>query len=571
MWPGRARYGGTPYEPAVARVRPRIAESEMATTEVYDYIVVGAGSAGCVLATRLTEKQDTRVLLLEAGGINRHRLMKMPLGFFPMMRDPIVNWGYQTEPEPALDGRILFLPRGKLLGGSSSINGMLYGRGHPEDYKTWARLGCDGWSWTEVLPYFRRSQSHWRGDSPYHRGSGPLPVSQHHPDPTLFATIMETARKRGRFIATDLDGTEYEGFGKPDFTIYKGRRGSTAERYLKPVLHRPNLILELRARVTRVLLQSHRAVGVEVIQDGKLKQIRADCEVLLCGGAYNSPQLLMLSGIGPAEELSSFGIQVVQDLPGVGKNLQEHVSVGASYIPRRRIALIRQMRADRMILSVIQWKLFGTGVVSNLPLASIAFYRSRSELAFPDIEFMVNATGMDARVWFPGVRKPLGNALYCSNIVLHPESRGWVKLRSVTPLDNPRIQLNILSKTEDRKLLIKAIREMREFFHTKPMADFVVGEKSPGEKVQADSQLESYMRANAAIAHHPTSTCAMGTGRDAVLDSRLRVKGVERLRVIDASAMPRIVGGHTNAVTIMMAEKGADMVLGRSPLVATPP
>lgn len=542
----------------------------MTSDTSYDYIVVGAGSAGCVLATRLSEERDVRVLLLEAGGVNRHRLMKMPLGFFPMIRDPVVSWGHKTEPEPGLDGRVLPLPRGKLLGGSSSINGMLYGRGHPEDYEKWARLGCDGWSWAEVLPYFLRSQSSWRGESPYHGGSGPLTVSQHQPDPTLFRPLMETARQRGHLIATDLDGAEYEGFGVPGFTVHQGHRGSTAERYLKPVLHRPNLRLRLNASVTRVLLEGRRAVGVEVVYKGQVQQFRAEREVLLCGGAYNSPQLLMLSGIGPAEELLPFGIRVVHDLPGVGRNLQEHAAMGASYTPRRQIALIRQMRLDRITLAVIRWRLFGTGVVARLPLACIAFYRTRPELQLPDVEFMVNETGMDARIWFPGFRTALGNSLHASNIVLHPDSRGWVRLRSADPQASPRIQLNVLTEESDRQLLRKAFREMREFFRTKPIADLLVGEKIPGPDVQTDAQIDAYMRATSATAHHPTSTCAMGKGREAVVDPQMRVHGMERLRVIDASAMPLIVGGHTNAVTIMMAEKGADMVLGRSLPAAAP-
>lgn len=535
----------------------------MTREDSYDYIVVGSGSAGCVLATRLTETAETRVLLLEAGGVNRHPLMKMPLGFFPMMLDPRVGWGYRTEPEPGLDGRVLPLPRGKLLGGSSSINGMLYGRGHPQDYDLWSQQGCEGWSWPEVLPYFRRSESNWRGESPYHGGSGPLTVSRHLTDPALFSRLMDTARRRGYPVATDLDGSEYEGFGAPDFTIHRGHRGSTAERYLKPVAHRPNLSIRLQAQVTRVLLEGGRAVGVEVHCDGQLRQIRADREVLLCAGAYGSPQLLMLSGIGPADHLRSVGVEPVVDLPGVGANLQEHAGVGATFVPRQPIRLIRQMRLDRMAMSVIRWKLFGTGVVAHMPLACIAFYRSRPELQRPDLEFMVNATGMDARIWFPGVRKARGNALMASNILLHPQSRGWVKLRSADPRDNPQIQLNILTEEADRRLMRTAFRNMRAFFQTAPATELVSGERFPGTGTQTDAELDAHMRATAATAHHPTSTCAMGKGRDAVLDAQMRVHGVEALRVVDASAMPAVVGGHTNAVVIMMAEKGADLVRGR--------
>ena len=536
----------------------------MQREDSYDYIVVGSGSAGCVLAARLSEAPEVRVLLLEAGGLNRHPLMKMPLGFFPMMMDPRVGWGYRTEPEPGLDGRVLPLPRGKLLGGSSSINGMLYGRGHPNDYESWVQQGCEGWSWADVLPYFKRSETNWRGATPYHGGSGPLSVSRHQTDPSLFEPLMETARRRGYPVATDLDGSEYEGFGVPDFTIHKGRRGSTAERYLKPVAHRSNLTVQLNAPVTRVLLEGQRAVGVEAHWGGELRRLRADREVLLCAGAYGSPQLLMLSGIGPADELRAVGIKPLHDLPGVGANLQEHTGAGASFIPRRPIKLIRQMRLDRMALAVIRWKLFGTGVVAHLPLACLAFYRSRPELPRPDVEFMVNATGMDARIWFPGIRKAQGNALMATNILLHPQSRGWVKLRSADPKDAPRIQLNILTEEADRQVLRAAFRDMRGFFQTSPAADLVDGERFPGTATQSDAQIDAHMRLYSATAHHPTSTCAMGKGSEAVLDSQMRVHGIGALRIIDASAMPTVAGGHTNAVTIMMAEKGADLVRGRS-------
>jgi choline dehydrogenase len=536
----------------------------MTREDRFDYIVVGTGSAGCVLAARLTEAPDVRVLLLEAGGIDRHPLMKMPLGFFPMMKDPRVSWGYVTEPEPGLDGRVLPLPRGKLLGGSSSINGMLYGRGHPQDYELWKQQGCEGWSWAEVLPYFKRSESNWRGATAYHGGSGPLTVSRHETDPTLFNRLMETASRRGYPVATDLDGSEYEGFGIPDFTIHKGHRGSTAKRYLEPVAHRSNLKVWLKSHVTRVLLEGRRAVGVEVYREGKLQKVRAEREVLLSAGAYGSPQILMLSGIGPADELQSVGVPPVHDLRGVGANLQEHTGVGATFAAREPIRLIGQMRLDRMALSVIRWRLFGTGVVAHLPLACIAFCRTRPELQRPDVEFMVNATGMDARIWFPGIRKPLGNALQASNILLHPQSRGWVKLRSSSPKDSPRIQLNILTEEADRKLMRAAFQDMRTFFRTPPATELVVGERFPGSGAQTDAEIDAHMRATAATAHHPASTCAMGTGRDAVLDAKMRVHGIEALRVIDASAMPQVVGGHTNAVTIMMAEKGADLVRGRS-------
>ncbi|MCC7464164.1 MAG: GMC family oxidoreductase N-terminal domain-containing protein [Gammaproteobacteria bacterium] len=534
------------------------------TQQTFDYIIVGAGSAGAVLAHRLTEDAGTRVLLLEAGGPDRHRLMQMPLGFFPMLRDPAVFWGYASEPEPYADQREILLPRGKVLGGSSSVNGMLYGRGHPEDYEEWSRLGGHGWGFADVLPYFIRAESNWRGASRFHGGQGPLSVSRHTTDERIFSALMQTARNRGHAVADDLDGSQYQGFGKPDFTVHHGRRGSTAKRYLEPVRHRDNLRVEIHALAGRILFEGQRAVGIEYRQNGRVHQVRAGREVILAGGAYNSPQLLMLSGIGRPDELRAAGIEPWHDLAGVGQNLQEHASAGASFIPREPIPLIEQMRFDRLALSVIRWKLFGTGVVANLPLASIAFYCSRPGLARPDIEFMVNNTGMDARVWFPLILPSRGNALYCGNIVLHPESRGWVKLRSADPAARVRIQLNLLQAEADRALLRRGLRNAREFFATAPIADLIERERLPGPAVQSDAEIDAYVRATIGVAHHACGTCAMGSGPEAVVDAELKVRGLEGLRVVDASIMPTVAGGHTNAVAIMIAEKAADLVRGRT-------
>jgi choline dehydrogenase len=533
------------------------------TTDTFDYIIVGAGSAGAVLANRLSEDAAVRVLLLEAGGRDRHRLMRMPLGFFPMLRDPSVGWGYQTEPEPYADQREIVLPRGKLLGGSSSINGMLYGRGHPQDYQEWSRLGGNGWSFADVLPYFLRAESNWRGASRFHGSTGPLTVSRHTTYGLIFDALMQTARNRGQTVAEDLDGSQYEGFGKPDFTIHRGERGSTAKRYLEPVRRRANLRVEIHALTSRILFEGRRAVGIEYLQAGQTLRARARREVILSGGAYNSPQLLMLSGIGRPDELRQAGIAPFHELAGVGENLQEHVSAGGSFVPRIPIPLIQQMRFDRLALSVLQWKLFGTGVIANLPLASIAFYRSRPEVVRPDIEFMVNSTGMDARVWIPLILPSRGNSLYCSNIVLHPKSRGWVKLRSADPSTRVRIQLNLLKEEEDRALMRLALRNMRDYFATEPMASIIERERLPGKDVKTDAEFDAYMRATVGVAHHACGTCAMGSGPGAVVDAELRVRGLEGLRIVDASIMPTVAGGHTNAVAIMIAEKGADLIRGR--------
>jgi len=535
----------------------------------FDFVIVGAGSAGCVLAARLSEDHHNKVLLLEAGGEDSYWLLHMPLAFPRIFNLAAFNWGYTGEPEPHADNRRISMPRGKVLGGSSTINGLMYARGDRSDYDGWRQLGLPGWGYADVLPYFRRSESNWRGESAYHGVSGPMTVARHEPDSIIYPRIMETARKRGFQILDDFHGSTCEGYSTPDFNVHKGRRASTAARYLRPALLRPNLTVETLATATRVLIDKDRATGVEYEQNGELKQVRALREVVLAGGAYNSPQLLLLSGVGPAAELEEAGIRPLHDLPGVGRNLQDHPSIRVEFQANHGMAFDSNLRLDRMLLSVAQWHLFSTGIGAALPVSAMGFYRSRPGLARPDIQTLVSPTAFNAHLWFPFLRKPMGHTIATANVLLREASRGWVKLRSKNPQDPPRVLLNLLAERSDLETLRAAVRTSREFFSTRPAAELIKAETFPGPAVQTDAEIDAFIRRSAGTAMHPTGTCAMGTGPDAVTDAELKVHGVSGLRVVDASVMPLIVGGNTNAPTIMIAEKASDMLLGKPPLPAS--
>ena len=529
----------------------------------FDFIIVGAGSAGCVLANRLSADPQNRVLLLEAGGPDNRPLMAMPLAWRDTFMDPVVNWGFMSEPEPYLDGRQIPAPRGKVLGGSSSVNGMMYSRGHPVDYDHWRQLGLSGWSYAEVLPYFKKSEDNWRGESLYHGAGGELTVSRHNPDKVIYPRLMETAEHLGFKRLGDFHAADAEGFSTPDFTVHQGRRGSTSARFLSPVRGRPNLKVETWALSHRVLIEKGRAIGVEFEQNGETRRAMAEREVILCGGAFNSPQLLLLSGVGPADELAAAGIKPLHDLNGVGRNLQDHASVGSMWKAKGDIAYDSKLRLDRLLLSVMQWRLFGTGEVAGLPVSAQGFYRTRPELEWPDVQFLIIPVSMMAQPWFPGWRKGVGHVLGAANVLLRPESRGAVTLRSADPRDKPKIQFNLLQAQADRDTFRRMVRFARRFFETAPASSLVEGAILPPADVQTDEEIDAFVRRSVGTAMHPTSTCAMGVGADAVLDEACRVRGLEGLRVVDASAMPTIVGGNTNAPVIMIAEKAADMILGR--------
>ncbi|PKQ09817.1 MAG: glucose-methanol-choline oxidoreductase [Alphaproteobacteria bacterium HGW-Alphaproteobacteria-12] len=525
----------------------------------YDYIVIGGGSAGCVVAARLSEHAGNRVLLLESGGRDRNLLLKMPLAF-PMLRDTPLDWGYATDPEPSAAGRVIPTARGKVLGGSSSVNGMMYSRGHPRDYDQWRQMGAEGWSYEEVLPYFKKSESNWRGEGPVHGGSGPLKVTPYRNDEPVSVAIRDAARGAGYKVLDDFETGDPEGFALPDSTIYRGRRVSASKAFLEPVRGRPNLEVISGAHVLRIVLDKGRAVGVDYLKSGETHQVRAGREIILSGGAYASPQILMLSGIGPAEHLQSHGIPVQLDLPGVGAGLQEHPLALIGFSLKTPLRFTRRLRADRFALSGLAWLLTGRGLPS-VPLSCIAYHKSRPDLERPDLETIFMSTNMTARPWFPGWRKPQPDALTVMNAVLRPRSRGWVRLRSADPLHKPRIQLNFLQDPDDLRLLRHAMRWTRDFVRTAPLSEHVGEEIFPGGGLDGDAELDAFIRQTVTVGQHPTSTCRMGSDDQAVVDPELRLRGIEGLRIADASVMPALIGGHTNAPSMMIGEKAADMIM----------
>jgi choline dehydrogenase len=525
-------------------------------------VIVGAGSAGAVLAARLTEDPAVRVLLLEAGGGADHWLIRMPLGFLKALRQPRYTWPYWTEPEPQLNDRKLILPRGRLLGGSSSINGMVFMRGHSADFDRWVQMGCQGWSYADVLPYFRKMERSWRGASDLHGGDGPLTVSPNATKWLLHDELMAAAKAAGHPLTDDIHAGDEEGVGKVELTIdRRGRRASTYAAYLKPAMRRPNLTVRTEALTRRVLTQGKRATGVEYRHDGALRTALAQREVILSGGSYNSPQLLMLSGIGPADHLRDMGIALVHELPGVGQNLSEHPRVPVLF-EASPVTFVNELRLDRAVASVLRWYLLGTGPFARQVNSANPVLRTDPRLAQPDIQLWCNPVTLDAHLWFPGFRKAPPHKLTADVILLHPESRGQVFLKSPQAEDHVGIRLNLFSAPADFATARAGIRIARRIYATPPQAGITGAEIMPGAQAQSDAELDAHIRATAATTQHPLGTCRMGAGPMAVVDPQLRVIGMEGLRVIDASVMPDETGGNINAPTIMIAERAADIIKG---------
>jgi choline dehydrogenase len=530
------------------------------TPESFDYVVVGAGSAGCVLADRLTESGRDSVLVLEYGGSDRSVWIQMPTALSIPMNMPRYDWGYYSEPEPNLNNRRLHTPRGKVLGGSSSINGLVYVRGNALDFERWQAEGAAGWGYQDVLPYFRRAEAYAGGADEYRGGEGRLATRRGLLTNPLHEAWLTAGREAGYVHTADMNGFQQEGFARMDMTVGEGRRCSAANAYLRPAMRRRNLTLRTHALVTRVLFEGRRAVGVRYQHGGTSHEVRARREVILSAGPINSPQLLKLSGIGPAGELAALGIGVVQDLPGVGENLQDHLEFYFQIASREPVTLYSQISPWRRALVGARWLLTHDGLGASNHFETGGFIRSRAGTRYPDIQFHF----LPLAVNYDGSALAREHGFQVHVGPMRSRSLGWVRLRSAAPHDKPRILFNYMSRPEDWVEMRACVRLTREIF-AQPAFDRYRGrEIQPGETVQTDEQIDAFIRARVESAYHPSCTCRMGDTADrlAVVDNQTRVIGIEALRVVDSSIMPSITTGNLNAPTIMLAEKAADHIRG---------
>jgi choline dehydrogenase len=518
---------------------------------MYDYVIIGAGSAGCVLAHRLSEDSTVSILLLEAGGPDTRQEIHIPAAFSKLFKSP-QDWAYETEPQPHLANRKLYWPRGKMLGGSSSMNAMMHIRGHCSDYNTWCEQGNQGWSFADVLPYFKKLELEERGASEYHGTTGPLHVADLRTVNLLTRAFLEASDEVGLPRTDDFNGPQQEGVSLTQVTQKQGKRHSAAVAYLKPVMNRPNLKVITQAQATRILFEEQRAVGVAYQQDGNVHQVRATREVILSGGAINSPQLLLLSGVGPAEHLMTLGIPVVHDVPGVGHNLQDHLSIGTAFRCTQPVTLA----SAEKLSNILRFLLLKTGPLTSNIAEAAGFLKTRPQLCAPDLELIF------APAYFleHGFGNPAGHGFTVGAVLLQPESRGRITLHSPDPLAPPAIEPNYLATAADLETLVEGVKLARRIAQARAFDSYRGEEVLPGPNAQTDEAIAEQIRQHAQTLYHPIGTCKMGSDSLAVVDGQLRVRGVKGLRVVDASVIPTIPRGHTNAPTIMIAEKAADLI-----------
>ena len=530
--------------------------------ETVDYVIVGAGSAGCVLADRLTEDGRDQVLLLEYGGSDRSVWIQMPSALSIPMNMPKYDWGYYTESEPQLNGRRMHTPRGKVLGGSSSINGMVYVRGNALDFERWEAEGAAGWSYRDVLPYFRRAESRAGGGDDYRGGDGPLATRRGLLDNPLHAAWLEAGRQAGYPFTADVNGFQQEGFSYFEMTVGEGRRCSAANAYLRPAMHRTNLTVRTHALATRILFDGRRAIGVRYRRGATLHEVMVRREVLVCAGPVNSPQLLKLSGLGPRSELAEHGIGVVYELPGVGENLQDHLEFYFQVASRLPVTLYSQMNPYRKALIGLRWLLRHDGLGVSNHFETGGFIRSRAGVRYPDIQFHF----LPMAVSYDGSSLAREHGYQAHAGPMRSRSRGWVRLKSADPLEKPRVFFNYMSHPEDWIEMRACVHLTREIFAQPAFAAYRGREIQPGESVRSDAEIDAFIRAKVESAFHPSCSCRMGRASDplAVVDAQARVIGTQALRVVDSSIMPSITTGNLNAPTIMLAEKAADHIRGRA-------
>ena len=527
-----------------------------------DYVIVGGGSAGCVLANRLSADSSVRVTLLEAGGWDTSPMIRMPAGYFQLMKTGQLDWGYHTEPQKHLDGRRLFWPRARVVGGSSCVNGMIYIRGHASDYDHWAELGNTGWSYDECLPYFKRSEGwHGGGESEYHGTDGPLNTSRHGIEHPLSRAFVAAGLEAGYPSTTDFNGSQQEGFGPCDSTLdlngSKAARSSASYSYIHPIKDRKNLHIVTNALASRVIIEGGRARGVEYVQGGKTLRVMADREVLLCGGTINSPQLLQLSGIGDPQHLRELGIAVTAAVPGVGMNLQDHLALGLKQRSSQPISMLPMVSPLRAALALTRYMVTGGGPAAYHGVEALAFVKTSPQLPAADLQyhFMMIMYDDHGRNIIP----EHGFMPYFN--IARPRSRGTVRIASTDPTQHPLIQPNYFEDPDDMRVMREGIRISRDIVSQRAFDPYRGTEYAPGANVKTDQQIDDYLRAKIESIYHPVGTCKMGNDDMAVVDDRLRVKGVESLRIVDASIMPTLVTGNTNAPTIMIAEKAAEFIL----------